>query len=80
MQYIFVRKPPRSKWTKIKCIRNILDLQYLREHLSGAAQKTIAGLYLLSSNYQVAQELLRERFGDQQIRINAHHAALMNLP
>ena len=28
MHFIFVRKPPRTKYTKITCIRNILDLQY----------------------------------------------------
>ena len=28
MHFIFVRKPPRTKCTKITCIRNILDLQY----------------------------------------------------
>ena len=61
-------------------LSDIQKLTYLREHLSGAAKETIAGLHLSSSNYHVAQELLRERFGDKQIRINAHHAALMNLP
>ena len=29
MHFIFVRKLPCTKWTKIKCKRNILDLQYL---------------------------------------------------
>ena len=29
MYFIFVRKPPRTKHTKITCIRSILDLQYL---------------------------------------------------
>ena len=29
MHFIFVRKPPRTKYTKITCLRNILDLQYL---------------------------------------------------
>ena len=28
MHFIFVRKPTRTKYMKIKCIRNILDLQY----------------------------------------------------
>ena len=31
MHFIFVRKQPRTKYTKITCIRNILDLQYLLE-------------------------------------------------
>ena len=61
-------------------LSDIQKLTYLREHLSGAAKETIAGLHLSSSNYHVAQDLLRERFGDKQIRINAHHAALMKLP
>ena len=28
MHFIFVRKPARTKYTKITCLRNILDLQY----------------------------------------------------
>ena len=27
--FIFVRKPSRTKYTKIKCIQNVLDLQYI---------------------------------------------------
>ena len=33
MHFIFVRKPLRTKYTKIKCIQNILDLQYTSCHV-----------------------------------------------
>ena len=29
LHFIFARKPPCTKYTKITCIRNILDLQYM---------------------------------------------------
>ena len=33
MHFTFVRKPPRTNYRKITCIRNILNLQYLDEIL-----------------------------------------------
>ena len=60
---------------------DLSELTYLREHLSGAAKETIAGLHLSSSNYQVAQELLQEHFGgpantDQRPPRRPHEFAL----
>ena len=36
MHFIFVQKPPRTKYTKITCLRNILDLQKLPHVFNGS--------------------------------------------
>ena len=42
--------------------------------------ETISGLSLSSTNYQRAIELLRERFGNNQVLISSHMEALVTLP
>ncbi|XP_068749238.1 uncharacterized protein [Montipora capricornis] len=52
---------------------------YLRSLLGGAAQKAIAGLALTMANYQVAIDLLKERFGKAIVIERAHINDLLNV-
>ena len=61
-------------------LSDVQKFTYLREHLSGVAYETIAGLSVTESNYKIALGLLVERFGDKQVQINALHISLMDLP
>ena len=53
---------------------------YLRAELEGDARVVISGLELTNSNYEVAVNLLQERFGRDDLMMDAHYSALMDLP
>ena len=53
---------------------------YLRAELEGDASTVISGLELTNSNYEVAVNLLQERFGRDELMMDAHYSALMDLP
>ena len=53
---------------------------YLQGKLSHDALNTISGLPISNENYNVALQLLHERYGDIQAVINAHYVKLMELP
>ena len=53
---------------------------YLRAELEGDASAVISGLELTNSNYEVAVNLLKERFGRDELIMDAHYSALMDLP
>jgi len=53
---------------------------YLSGLLKGQAATVILGLPLSESNYQRAVDLLKERFGQKQVLINAHMGALLKSP
>ncbi|XP_067017908.1 calponin homology domain-containing protein DDB_G0272472-like [Acropora muricata] len=53
---------------------------YLRAELEGDANAVISGLELTNSNYEVAVNLLEERFGRDELMMDAHYSALMDLP
>ena len=55
-------------------------LTYLRNFLGGEAKRTLDGLATTDANYSLAYELLKERYGQPQIIINAHMKALWELP
>ena len=54
-------------------------MNYLVNLLAGTAEETIKGLSLTNNNYEVALQLLRERFGDEQVIISAHMNNLLRL-
>ena len=54
-------------------------LNYLRSFLAGNAYKTIEGLELTSSNYQVAISLLKQRFGQKAIVLTMHYQRLTSI-
>ena len=53
---------------------------YLRAELEGDASAVISGLELTNSNYEVAVNLLQERFGRDELMMDAHYSALLDLP
>ena len=53
---------------------------YLRAELEGDASVVISGLELTNTNYEVAVNLLQERFGRDELMMDAHYSALMDLP
>ena len=60
-------------------LSNVEKMTYLVNLCEGEAEKTIGGLSISNENYGVAMDLLRERFGDQQILISANMNRLLNL-
>ena len=54
-------------------------MNYLSGLLKGEAARFIYGLPLSESNYQRAVNLLKERFGQEQVLINAHMDALLKI-
>ena len=55
-------------------------MNYLGWLLKGEAAKVMQVLPLSESNYQRAADLLKERFGQKQVLINAHMDALLKIP
>ena len=53
---------------------------YLRAELEGDASVNISGLELTNTNYEVAVNILQERFGRDELMMDAHYSALMDLP
>ena len=47
---------------------------YLRAELEGDASVVISGLELTNTNYEVAVNLLQERFGTDELMMDAHYA------
>ena len=60
-------------------LANVEKMNYLINYLVGEASSTISGLKLSSENYEVALNLLKERYADPQIIISAHMNKLLNL-
>ena len=53
---------------------------YLRVELEGDASAVISRLELTNSNYEVTVILLQGRFGRDELMMDAHYSALMDLP
>lgn len=58
---------------------NITKFTYLQSYLTGDAKKAIEGLTLSSVNYQVALEILKERYGRKEIIIFGHVQNLLGI-
>ena len=61
-------------------LSSVDKFNYLHALLEGQAAQAIQGLTLSESNYQVAVEILHERFGKTQQIISAHMDELLKLP
>ena len=62
-----------------KSLHPVDKLNYSRAQLVGDAYEAIAGLSMTNANYDIAIEILEQRFGNKQIIINSHYRELMNL-
>ncbi|KAF0308862.1 hypothetical protein FJT64_019967 [Amphibalanus amphitrite] len=59
---------------------SVQKLCFLRQHLDGLAARAIQGLPLTADNYMVAVEILKDRFGKDDIRKDLLITKLLNLP
>ena len=57
----------------------VTKFSYLKNRLSGVASDTVAGLSLTENNYEVACDLLCERFGRPELLRFTHIQELLNL-
>ena len=55
-------------------------LNYLKSRLKGKALEAISGYQLSNENYTVVVDMLKKRFGNQQLIIDAHYRSLLNIP
>ena len=60
-------------------LNKIDKLNYLRSQLEGEALKSITGLELTEANYDVAIDILKERYGNVQLIIENHYSKLSDL-
>ena len=60
-------------------LSSIDKFNYLNSLLESAAAEAIAGLTLMSANYEEAIATLRRRFGNKQLIVNRHMDLLLNL-
>lgn len=60
-------------------LEDVEKFNYLKNLVEGAALSTISGLSLTSENYNNAIALLKQRFGNEQVIINSHMNALINM-
>ena len=63
-----------------QALQPIDKFNYLRAELENEALKSIEGLELTNANYEVAINLLKERFGNEQLIIDSHYMQLMDMP
>ena len=60
-------------------LNSIDKFNYLKGYLTGTASSTISGLELTSNNYSEAVKLLIDRYGNEQVLINAHMETLLKI-
>ena len=63
-----------------KSLHNVDKFNYLKGQLQEQASEVLSGLELTNENYNVAVEILKERYGRKQFMIDAHYAKMMNMP
>lgn len=74
-------------WDSFECtvhknpkLSNIEKFSYLQSKVVGEARGAIAGLALSNENYEVAINLLSERYGNKQEIVDLHYSKLINIP
>ena len=60
-------------------VNDIDKFNYLKGCLKGEAQATISGLTMSSENYTEAIDVLKDRFGNEQVLISAHMESLLKI-
>lgn len=61
-------------------ISSVQKLQYLKASLTGDAGNVISSLEISDLNYEVAWNLLRERYDNKRVIVRTHIKAIMELP
>ena len=65
--------------SKNNILSDIDKFNYLKGYLKGEALSAVSGLTLNSEHYKDAIQLLRDRFGNEQIVISAHMESLLKI-
>ena len=65
---------------KNSSLQPIEKFNYLRAQLENEALQSIEGLELTNTNYEVATILLKERYGNNQLIVDAHDTKLIVMP
>ena len=60
-------------------LSDVEKLNYLMSKLTGEAKTSVSGILLSNENYEIAVELLKERYGDMQTVIISHYTEIINL-
>ena len=60
-------------------LSGVEKLNYLISKLKGEAKSSVSWILLSNEYYQVAVELLKERFGDKQAVVTSHYTEIINL-
>ena len=60
-------------------INDIDRFNFLKRYLGGEALDSITGLTLSSENYKDALDILRDRYGNEQVLISAHMQSLLKI-
>ena len=66
----------KHPFTKLRSYAPVDKLNYLKSKLKGEALEAISGYQLFNENYAVVVEVLKRRFGNQQLIIDAHYCNL----
>lgn len=61
-------------------ISDVQKLQYLKATLAGDASKVVDSLEISAANYQVAWNVLKQRYDNKRIIVQSHVKALLELP
>lgn len=79
-QWLFFRDSFTSLIHDNNVLSNVQKFHYLRLSLQGIAAETLRSLEISDANYNVAWNLLQERFENKQLLVNNHIKSLFNLP
>ena len=58
-----------------QALSDVDKFNYLKTLVEGTAAAAIRGLPLIADNYEAAKNILKKRFGQPQVIINAHMRA-----
>ena len=65
---------------KSPSLQDVDKFNYLKGLLKNEAKDLISGLEITGNNYEVAVDLLKERYDRKELMINAHYLQLHDLP
>lgn len=60
-------------------LSNVEKMSYLVSFLKGQAEQTLKGFRISNENYTAALDLLKQRYGDEQLLISSHMSALIEM-
>ncbi len=57
----------------------VTKFQHMKSLIEGPAEAVLRGIQITSANYDEAEKILKERFAQRQVIVNAHMESLLNL-